>query len=79
MSLMTTREELDEKVETQLGVAVRKLVVGLTDEHLGKCIREYLEESCHQGWDGFPIVEQYAAIRLFEDIRVYIDNRGEVS
>ena len=43
----------------------------LTDEELGRGVREWLEESQHQGWDGVTPGEQISLLPMLSDMVNY--------
>ena len=44
------------------------------DEIPALTIKEYLQESIHGGWDGFPERDQIGFVRLIDDIMLYYHN-----
>jgi len=47
---------------------------GGLDEIPALTIKEYLQESIHGGWDGFPERDQIGFVRLIDDIKRYYHN-----
>ena len=46
------------------------------DEGLGVLLREYIDESCHGGWDGFETRDMTGIRRMLTDLRIYGQNGG---
>jgi hypothetical protein len=46
------------------------------DSHiLGECLKEYIQESNHNGWDAWPSRDKSGAKALLIDLLTYIENR----
>ena len=43
----------------------------LTNEQLGRLIREYIQESQHNGWDGFESHHLVGVAELLSDIKLF--------
>lgn len=56
--------------------AIHELIKSKTDEQLGNLIREYIEESCHGGWDGFSSRDVTGIRRMLVDVSTYDLNRS---
>lgn len=50
-------------------------VSSLTNEQLGSLIREYIEESNHNSWDGHPDASMSHYLELFKDIKTYHEHK----
>jgi hypothetical protein len=46
-----------------------------TKEELGDVFKEYIEESCHGGWDGFSSRDVTGIRRMLMDLKIYDANR----
>jgi len=54
---------------------IHKGLARFDDVRLGRLIREYIGESCHQGWDGFSSHDQTGVRRFLTDFILYVKNR----
>jgi hypothetical protein len=43
----------------------------MTDEQLGKLVKEYVAEADHSSWEGFSSHDQTGIRRLFFDMMIY--------
>lgn len=48
----------------------------LTNEQLGRLVREYVQESQHQGWDGFSPPDLQGAAELLSDVKRFGESDG---
>jgi len=51
-----------------------KWMEGKSDEELGALLREYVRESNHSGWDGWPFRRLRGGIELLMDMKRYKEN-----
>jgi hypothetical protein len=50
-------------------------IMTVPDADLGDMLKEYVSESNHQSWDGWDRRHLTAIRRLFEDMKLYWENR----
>lgn len=54
----------------------------MTDEQLGKAVREYFVEANHGGWDGwdqgFPKQRLRGVLELIRDMTLWLENYGSL-
>lgn len=60
MTVDTMQEWSDDKITSTL--------LDTSDQELGRVIRDYLQDSIHNGWDGHPTTDRVAYYELFKDM-----------
>lgn len=61
-------------MEKRIAVMVEKYFASLSDEQLGKLMKEYISETNWNSWDGFRKREIRGALTVLRDVMIYGQN-----